>query len=308
MDIKTLRSFISVAENKSFSAAAKQLHTVQPAVSRHIAQLEEALGVSLFNRNSREVAITSAGKQLLTDGQLILKQIETARTNAKRADKGEIGSLKVAHMPSACLPFMATLVSTYLDGFPDVHVSLFEMTVTEQLRAFEEDRIDIGFSRPLPATLASEFFSHDIYIDKLVVVVNEHHPLANRQQIDLQQLHREDFILFNRDEAVGLFDDIILLCREAGFSPNITSQPRHMQTLLTEVAAGLGVAIGPQCITKQHTQGCHFLTINQVETVIPLQLQYKRANHATTVKPFVDNVLERRPEIEQSMLNTTAKR
>lgn len=118
MDIKTLRSFISVAENKSFSAAARELHTVQPAVSRHIAQLEDTLGVSLFKRNSREVAITSAGKQLLRDGQLILAQIATAKTNAKRAEKGEVGSLKVAHMPSACLPFMAGLVNQYINRYP----------------------------------------------------------------------------------------------------------------------------------------------------------------------------------------------
>ncbi len=298
-----LRSFISVADSGSFSAAARELHTVQPAISRHISQLEESLGVALFNRNSREVLITSAGRQLLVDARNILAQLEQAKVNAQRADKGEIGSLKIAHMPSACLPFMARLVSSYLEDYPNVHISLFEMTVTEQLQAFEEDRIDIGFSRPMPATLSDAFVSHDIYIDRLVVVVNEQHPFADRRSIELDELQNEDFILFNREEAVGLFDDTILLCREAGFSPNIISQPRHMQTLLTEVAAGLGVAIGPECIRKQHTLGCHFLSIEGVDKTIPLQLHFKKSNHAATVKPFVDNTLRLKPEVVRSMEN-----
>ncbi|AFJ01923.1 Transcriptional Regulator, LysR family protein [Methylophaga frappieri] len=301
MDLKMLRSFISVANHQNFSAAARELHTVQPAISRHIAQLESSLGVSLFVRNSREVMITPAGEQLLQDAQHILKLIEMASSNVKRAHHGEIGTLKIAHMPSACLPFMATLVSTYRKVFPDVHVSLFEMTVSEQLSAFEQDSIDIGFSRPMPSSLVDSFVSHDIYIDQLVVVVNENHPLAAYKMVRLEQLQKEPFILFNRDEAVGLFDDIILLCRESGFSPNIISQPRHMQTLLTEVAAGLGVAIGPQCITKQHTQGCHFLTISEVDKAIPLQLHYKRSNHSAIVKPFIDNTLKLKPDIETSM-------
>lgn len=301
MDIKTLRSFISVAENKSFSAAARELHTVQPAISRHIAQLEEALGVSLFSRNSREVAITSAGKQLLRDGQLILAQIDTAKTNAQRAEKGEIGTLKIAHMPSACLPFMAGLVSQYISRYPGVHVNLYEMTVTQQLEAFKNDRIDIGFSRPMPASIQDDFISHDIYNDRLVVVVNEQHPLADREAVALSELQQENFIIFNREEAVGLFDDTLGLCNDAGFSPNIISQPRHMQTLLTEVASGLGIGIGPYCIRKQHSAGCHFLTIEQVDKIIPLQLHFKRQNHDATVKPFVDIALASRPEIEASM-------
>lgn len=301
MDMKTLKSFISVAENKSFSAAARALHTVQPAVSRHIAQLEASLGVTLFKRNSREVVITSAGKQLLRDGQMLLTQIETAMSNAKRASKGEIGSLKIAHMPSACLPFMAGLVNQYISRFPGVHVNLYEMTVTQQLEAFKEERIDVGFSRPVPAALESDFISHHIYHDKLVVVVDEQHPLAGRKTVKLADLQQENFILFNRAEAVGLFDDTIGLCNDAGFSPNIISQPRHMQTLLTEVASGLGIGLGPYCIRKQHSAGCLFLDIEQVEKVIPLQLHIKRQSHDATVKSFVDIVLANRAEIEASM-------
>lgn len=301
MDIKTLKSFISVAEHQSFSAAAKQLHTVQPAISRHIAQLEESLGVSLFNRNSREVIITSAGKQLLIDGHAILEQIEAASLRVKRAEQGEIGRLRVAHMPSACLPFMAKLINRYTNNYPGVNISLYEMAVTQQLEAFKNKQIDIGFSRAMPTALSHDYSSHTIYNDQLVVVVNQKHTLANRQSVTLEELQSEAVILFNRDEAVDLFDDIIAMFKKAGFSPNIVSQPRHMQTLLTEVAAGLGIAIAPYCIRKQYSAGCHFLTIDGLNKIIPTQLHVNKSNQAATVAPFVELTIAMKQEIEQSM-------
>ena len=303
MDIKILKSFITVAKHKSFSEAARELHTVQPAISRHISALEVELGVILFNRNSRDVAITQAGEQLLKDATAILALTEQAKTQAKRAQNGKVGTLNIAHLSSACLSFMATLIRTYKSQFPKVHVTLFEMTATEQIEALNNDQIDIAFSRPLPSSIADEFISHNIYIDKLVAIVNQTHVLAGKQSTNLAQLKTEQFIIFNRDEALGLFDETIILCKQAGFSPNIISQPRHMQTLVTEVAAGLGVAIAPYCVSKLYSEGCHFITLDDVSTQIPLQIQYKQNNHSATVNAFANIALNTKDEIQRSMLN-----
>jgi len=301
MDIKTLKSFMAVAKHQSFSEAARELYTVQPAISRQISSLETELGVVLFNRTSREVTITPAGEQLLKDGAVILALAEQAKIQVKRAHDGQIGTLNIAHLSSACLTFMTTLVRSYKEKFPHVHVSLFEMTVTEQIEAFNNDRIDIGFSRPLPSAIADDFISHNIYIDKLVAIVNQSHALADRQTIDLVQLKDEKFVIFNRDEALGLFDETITLCKQAGFSPNIISQPKHMQTLVTEVAAGLGVAIAPYCVRKLYSDGCHFMTLNHVSTQIPVHIQYKKNNNSATVADFVAVALSATDDIQQSM-------
>jgi len=301
MDIKTLKSFMAVAKHQSFSEAARELYTVQPAISRQISSLETELGVVLFNRTSREVTITPAGEQLLKDGAVILALAEQAKIQVKRAHDGQIGTLNIAHLSSACLTFMTTLVRSYKEKFPHVHVSLFEMTVTEQIEAFNNDRIDIGFSRPLPSAIADDFISHNIYIDKLVAIVNQSHALADRQTIDLVQLKDEKFVIFNRDEALGLFDETITLCKQAGFSPNIISQPKHMQTLVTEVAAGLGVAIAPYCVRKLYSDGCHFMTLNHVSTQIPVHIQYKQNNNSATVADFVAVALSATDDIQQSM-------
>ncbi|GGB59175.1 LysR family transcriptional regulator [Shewanella inventionis] len=301
MDIKILKSFISVAAHQSFSAAARELNTVQPAISRHIAMLEDELGVALFIRNSREVAITSAGEQLLHDAKQIIVLADKAKDQVKRAQQGQVGELNIAYLSSACLSFMADLIRSYSQLYPDVHVSLFEMTASEQIAAFNQNRIDVGFSRPLPAGIQDEFISTDIYIDKLVAVVGAHHPLAQYSQISLSQLQQQKMILFHRDEAVGLFDDTIMMCKQAGFSANIVSQPRHMQTLLTEVAAGLGVAIAPYCISKLYSQGCHFLPINDAHKSIPTQLHVKRVNYSAAVDGFVALVIANQPSIAKSM-------
>jgi len=303
MDIKILNSFVVVARHKSFSAAARELNTVQPAISRHIAALEAELGVTLFNRNSRDVAITEAGEQLLKDASVILALTKQAKTQVKRAHNGQTGTLNIAHLSSACLTFMAELVRTYKALFPEVHVTLFEMTATQQIEAFKNDRIDIAFSRPLPSTINDEFIHHDIYIDKLVAIVNQHHELAGQKSINLADLKNQSFIIFNRDEALGLFDETIILCKQAGFSPNITSHPRHMQTLVTEVAAGLGVAIAPYCIRKLYSEGCQFITIDKITTNIPVQVQYKKNNTSATVNAFVDITLNAKNEIQRSMMN-----
>ncbi|WP_289027876.1 LysR family transcriptional regulator [uncultured Paraglaciecola sp.] len=299
MDIKILMSFIAVAKHKSFSEAARELHTVQPAISRHISALENELSVSLFKRNSRDVAITAAGQQLLKDAQEIIALTQQAKIQVQRTHNGQLGTLRIAHLSSACLTFIASLVRKYRLHYPHVHVVIYEMTATEQIEAFKNKRIDIGFSRPLPSIIKDEFTSHTIYTDKLVAIVNDTHVLATREIIDLSELANEHFIIFNRDEALGLFDETTSICKSAGFSPNIVSQPKHMQTLVTEVAAGLGVAIAPNCVSKLYSSACHFLQLASVTSDIPVELHYK--NSSATVDAFLEITLKAIPEIRQSM-------
>ncbi|MBU2870636.1 LysR family transcriptional regulator [Colwellia sp. E2M01] len=303
MELKILKSFIAVAKYKSFSEAARELHTVQPAISRHISTLEAELGVNLFHRSSRDVVITLAGEQLLKDANTILALTKQAKTQVKRAHNGQVGALNIAYLSSACLSFMAKLVRTYKLEFPQVHVTLFEMTVTEQIEALKSDRIDIAFTRPLPNSIEDEFIHHNVYFDKLVAIVHSNHYLASKEVINLTELKAESFILFNREEAVELFDEVIMMCKRACFSPNIVSQPLHMQTLLTEVAAGLGVAIAPYCVRKQYSEDCHFIRLENVDTQIPLEVQYKKSNNNSIVNNFVNIVLAAKTSIQQSMLH-----
>ncbi|MCA9422206.1 MAG: LysR family transcriptional regulator, partial [Nitrospira sp.] len=138
-----------MASLKSFSAAARELNTVQPAISRQIADLEDELGVRLFWRNTREVKITAAGDSLLREAHDILSREQQVKEHVLRAARGEIGRLRIGYLASACFSFMPELVRGYSALYPKVQISLQEMTVRQQIDAFSAGQLDVGFSRPM---------------------------------------------------------------------------------------------------------------------------------------------------------------
>lgn len=303
MEIKLLKSFVAVAEMQSFSAAARKLNTVQPAISRQISDLEEQVGVSLFWRNTREVKITAAGESLLVDAYDILERIDKAAEQARRAGRGETGRLRVGYLGSACLSFLPMLVQEYQKQYPSVQVSLSEMTVQEQIEAFGNGQIDIGFSRPLANGVETKIAKADVYLDSLTALLSNMHPLAGSKQIRFDQLKDESFILFSRNEARGLYDKIIHACHNHGFVPDVKSQPKAMQTVLTEVASGLGVSIVPGCVQRLYGKGCAFVPIQGVNSSIPLELHYVSTEQSATVEAFVKLVVELKQRIQELVSN-----
>ncbi|HHX8677318.1 TPA: LysR family transcriptional regulator [Vibrio alginolyticus] len=302
MELKPLKSFVAVATLKSFSAAARELNTVQPAISRHIASLEEELGARLFIRNTRDVSITAAGLQLLQDADKLLKQVENTKRRAQKAAQGELGSLRIGYLPSACLTFIPDLVQRFHTHYPEVDISLFEMTASAQITAFDRDEIDVGISRPLPKERQAQFKSQCLYTDYFSVVVPADHDLANRKRVTFDDIKHENIILFQREEALGLFDSIINLCQKNQFSPQISAQPKHMQTILTMVAAGLGVAIAPTCIAKLYTKGCRFIRIQNDETKVLTQIHFDTVKQTPTALAFTDIAMAAAEQIQQDML------
>lgn len=302
MELKILKSFVAVAKARSFSAAARELNTVQPAISRHVSDLEEELGVQLLWRNTREVKITPAGESLLRDAKEMLAAEIAARESAKQAASGVTGRLRIGYLPPACFCFIPDLVRTYSSRYPGVKISLQEMTVRQQVEAFAAGKLDVGFSRPLSKAEGKGFLAEELYIDTLIGVLPENHPLGSAKSLSLIQLEKEPFILFSRNEAQGLFDQIIGLCQKEKFAPVISSQPVYMQTVLTKVAAGLGVSIMPGCVKKMYTRGCVFVPIQKQKPSIPTQLHYRSDPILPTVKDFVSLTIKARQNIQRQML------
>jgi len=301
VELKTLKSFVAVATLRSFSAAAKELNTVQPAVSRHISQLENELGVKLFFRNSREVIITTSGERLLDDAIELLKHAKIAKENVVNTYKGEIGSLDIAYMGGATLSFIPDLVRQYAMQYPNIYINLVEMTASEQIIAFEQNKIDLGFSRTLPEKGSSDYASVGIYMDSLIAVVPSHHPFASREYISVSELQNETFVLFSRTEAVGIFDAVIQLCQDADFYPKVKNQPAQMQTLLTQVSAGIGVSIVPSSIRKLVTDGCKFIKIENIIPTIPLLLHHKKNQLSPSAAAFKKIVINAISNIQKTM-------
>lgn len=301
MEIRLLKTFVTVARLRGFTAAAKVLHTVQPAVSRQISDLEDELGVSLFRRSTREVSITAAGELLLREAEQILAHERRARQMVQRAGKGQIGRLRIGFLGSACQSFLPRLVQGYSAQYPDVQIELSEMPAAEQIRALGEGQLEISLARVLPTTAPEGIASVNVYTDRLMVFVPRSHALASRRVVSIAELADSPFVLYKRSGSLVLFDQIISVCQSAGVSPQIVQQANTMQTVLTSVAACLGVAVAPGCIRKLDMQGCCSLRLRERTAAIPFQMHYRQEQAEPSTLAFVQQFRQARQRIREEM-------
>lgn len=305
MELKKLRYFVTVATLKNFTAAAKALNTVQPAISRQIADLEADLGVKLLIRNTRVVTLTEAGSYLLQNAQRMFALEQEIVANVQKIEKGEIGQIRIGYLASACFSFIGKLVRLFSTQFPNVRVQLVEMTSQEQIDAFNKNEIDVGFSRPIPSNMNTQLDFQNIYNDRLVAVVPEHHSLSTYESLAITDLKDENLILLSRMKAVGLFNKICGVFHQEKISPNIISQPSNMQTLLTEVSAELGIAVAPSCVVNLYTKGCSFVPLTCTKVQVPLEIQYMTSNTSIIIEEFVRMTIQNKKlinDLSQSQL------
>ena len=187
MELRHLRYFAAVARHSNYSEASRRLHVAQPAISQTILDLEDELEVKLLLRTKRSVQLTAAGTIFLREAEEILRRAEEARRQAQRAARGEVGSLGIGFFGTAAAPILPALVQTYRGKFPDVELCLYEMNPDQQLAAFDDGRIDLGFSRPLPMDRKMEFEEEVVYTDCLAVALPEAHPMAKQKVVRLDR-------------------------------------------------------------------------------------------------------------------------
>ncbi len=243
MELRHLRYFIAVASNLSFSEASRRLHVAQPAISQTILDLEDELGVKLLSRNSRGVEVTAAGNAFLAEAQGVMARADGAKKAAQRAFKGEIGCLRIGFLPCAAGPFIPALIKSFRKEFPNVEVRLQDMNTEQQLKAFDDGTIDIGFSRPFPKERSRDFCAEVVYKDRLEIVLPARHALAKKSVVDLRDVSGETFVEYYRRGAPALFGEVISTCRKAGFSPKVILEFGEMSSVILAVESGLGVSL-----------------------------------------------------------------
>jgi len=250
MDIKQLRSFVAVAKVLSFSRAARQLHLSQPALSTQIQALENHLGARLLERNRRTVRLTAAGASLLADAEYLFQQIADIELRVARISSGEIGHLRIGFVASASLELIPAIATAFQKQYPGVTLEIRNISTVQQVDALRTGIIDAGFVR-MP--LKEEGLSLDlVYREPFAIVVSKSHPLARQKDLSVKQLSDMPFIAYGRRWAPTFFDHWTGLCRDAGFSPTIVQETAEMETALMLVAAGMGVAILPEGITRRN--------------------------------------------------------
>jgi DNA-binding transcriptional LysR family regulator len=257
MELRQLRSFVVVAEEMNVGRAATRLHLTQPSLSRQIAALERDLGVELFARVKRRFVLTAAGATFLAEAQDLLSRSDEAVRAAQRTQRGELGTLRLRFVQSATFEPLPQILGAFRQAYPEVVLDLETSTTLRQTEALRDGRIDVGLLRPTvpgPAGSAGEkvgtvvrltpgLVSRVVAEDQLVAVLPARHRLVRRRRIRLAELAEEPFVFYSRPSGPAVHDTIVGFCVAAGFTPQIEQEAADVQTIVSLVAAGLGVSL-----------------------------------------------------------------
>lgn len=286
MDLRHLRYFQAVAEELSFSRAAKRLRIAQPALSRAVQELEQEIGSLLIERNRRTVALTPAGAVMLHETGLVLERLEESLRRVRRTAAGEEGELRLGYIGPPTQPFLGRLLHEFRRRYPKVSVHLEERTPERVWEMVAKGRLSVALTRPLPGQGERVLETLPLRQEPLGVVVPAGHPLAGRDAVSWKTLATEPLIVLARREGVGLHDEILAACREAGFTPRIAYSPSLMGTVLSYVEAGAGVGIATDSVAASAMPpSLRFVTVTPQRTV-PLVLVWNGDTPEPAVAAF----------------------
>ncbi len=301
MELRHLRYFIAVASNLNFSEASRRLRVAQPAISQTILDLEEELGVKLLLRTSRGVELTAAGNAFFAEAREVMLRADGAKIAAQRASKGEIGCLRIGFLPCAAGPFIPALIKSYRKEFPNVEVQLRDLNTEQQLKAFEDGKIDIGFSRPFPKEHAKEFCTEVVYEDRLEIVLPATHALAKKNVVNLKDLSGETFVEYYRRGSPALFNEVYSTCRKAGFSPKTILEFEEMSSVILAVESGLGVSLTLGFARGLLSRESVVRKIKPASSKIPLCAIWPAGDQEPVLGSFLDALRARKPTIKKKM-------
>lgn len=268
MELRHLRYFLTLAEELHFRKAAERLFIAQPALSRQIKELEDDLGVSLFKRNRRNVALTLAGKFLQEEGYKLMRQVNTIRSSISDLGKSLSGIVNIGCIGSSMSIIVPDLIERISAEMPEVRINLSEDTTQNLLNALADGKLDLVFCRPVEPNpkVASEV----IYEESTCLVVSKSNKWLLNNNSKVTDLKEVPLILFPREAGTYFRDRIINVCSQHGFFPKITHESIHANTLFRFVEKDIGVSIVPQSLAKGYDLKIDFLTIKEMQ--IPLQL------------------------------------
>src|SRR6202789_1439400 len=215
MELRQIRSFLSIAETLHFGRTAKLIHISQPALSLQIRALEEEVGVRLFERNRRKTTLTAAGFAFRDDAAAALSQLEQAIRRARLAASGKLGLLRIGFVSTAGNEIVPNIVRQFRKSNPEVEFSLRNILTAEQVRMLESGSLDVGFLR-MPVGEHSALDVVTVHRETLVLVVPSSHKLAKRKRVRLREVASQDFVMYERAYAPGFHDSMFGILRDAG--------------------------------------------------------------------------------------------
>lgn len=289
MEIRDLKSFMSVVEQGSYTKAAQTYFVSQPSLSKSIKKLEDVLQIELLDRSTRHVVLTDAGRIVYEQGQGILKSVEDIHSLLEDLMNIKSGTIKIGMPPLIGRMFFPEIARSFSRKYPKVKLELIERGAKLIGSMVESGQVDVGFV-VLPSD-PKRFHIHPFIEDTFCLYVHKEHHLAQLSSVTLQQLEAESFILFT--EEFTLHDFVIKSCKAAGFQPEISYKSSQWDLILELVASNLGITLLPQSISeKQVSDQVKIIPIQDVELLWRIAVITKMgAYQSYALKCFLQNTI-----------------
>lgn len=304
MELRHLRYFIAAAEEQHFGRASEKLHVTRPAVSKIVADLEEELGMLLFERQGHRVSLTPAGRKLLPDMKAVMHMLTDSFAAAKKISEGKSGNLSIGYgtLTLHNQLFRAS-IKKFKEANPDVSLTLVELPTLAQPKALAEGRIHVGFMhfgaleagpqrKKRPSLLAVQdetgLEMHTLETGSIGVLMEKTHRLAREKQLSLKDLAGERFVLVPKSSASPGYGMLYSLCQEAGYEPDVAQEVNSISTMLNLVSVGVGIGL---CVI-----GKNFAYPSQIRVVPLRQVAYTTSFVVGWLKgrrdPLIDALLD----------------
>lgn len=267
MDLRHLRSFGVLAEERHFGRAAARLHIAQPALSQQVKQLERELGVDLFTRTTRRVELTEAGTRFAEHARTVLGDVARARDEMALLATGRAGRVSIGFIGTATYDVLPRVAQRVRAGLPEVELDLRGELLSPQLVAGLRDRTyDVALLRPDPLDHA-DLSIRSLRRERLVAVLPSSHPLAGRRRIALSSLADEAFVMHPSGHRSSVHARVLAACEAAGFTPASVLEVGETATLVVFVAAGMGVALVPEPVRSLGLDGVSYVPLADAPTI-----------------------------------------
>ena len=285
IELRHLRYFSAVAEELHFRKAADRLFISQPGLSRQIKQMEQELGLDLFERSNKKVYLTKAGKYLQHEVELILKNLDHTFSHTRLIDQGKEGEISFGYVGSAMQNVIPEFILKVKDEYPNIHYNLKEMENPDQIDALFMKEIDLAFVRldKVPKGLNI----HPVFEDTFSLVLPESHALGQDNFKDLSAFKDEPFILFDQSYSPAYYEQVMQIFEQSGFHPLISHNTVHASTIFRLVENNLGISIVPTSLLLGYSMNIKSIELRRIPQRTVLSVAWSSSNR----NPILNRIL-----------------
>lgn len=282
MELRQLRYFVTVARERNFTRAAEKLHIAQPPLSRQIQQLEEELGVVLFDRGRRPLALTDGGRMLFEQAVQVLDRTDEMKALARRLLEAEKPHFSMGFVASTLYGYLPEVIRRYRVARPGVELTLLELTTMEQIAALKEGRIDVGFGRiPFDDPAVDRTLLRN---EKLWVALPIAHTLAQQSgPLKLAELGGCSLVVYPKSPRPSYADQVLALFRAHDLKPPAVHEVRELQTALGLVAADIGICLVPASVQRLRRDNVVYRPLDEAGAVSPIIMSTRKGDKSPEI-------------------------